>query len=376
MVEEEDDDLPIDLDGAGAVGPIAEAKALSHSGDYLAARSVLEAMDLDVDANAAVTHLSVLYHLDELDVVQSALARMVEGVLASRAASDAYLCYLIDKAEQSCLPTKTIGDLINLVGAREELSGDLTLAFTAAQRRQSFRVSQAPRAARSTLISLGLNCLPWTLLNRWGLRGPQQFSADYNPFCQASHKMAGLTEALLNNFRSYIGPDEIALVKSAFGRELAMRRDRSVVWNHNKSSYWLNDDFKNLRTNLEAKIGNFRRTCIAENAVFLISNCPDDYPRHDFVFLKNLQEGLRIVTGKENNRIILIKQRGGRKPDQIAQIDPHTLYFYCPYPDGNYKWWNNSTANDEVGIGYEERFLGLLFNCLEIWGLLDGSPRQ
>ncbi len=372
---EEDDEPPIDLDGAVAVGPIAEAKALTHSGDYLAARSVLEAMNLDTDANAAVTHLSVLYNLDELDVVQAALARMVEGVLASRGASDAYLCYLIDKAEQSCLPKKTIGDLINLVGAREELSGDLALAFTAARRRQLFRVSQAPRAAGSRLISLGLNCLPWTLLNRWGLRQPHQFSADYNPFCQASHKMAGLTEALQSNFSTYAGPDEIALVKSAFGRELAMRRDRSVVWNHNKSSYWLNDDFKNLRTNLEAKIGNFRSTCIAENAVFLISNCPDDYPRHDFAFLKYLQAGLSVVTGKENNKIILIKQRGGRNPDQIAKIDPCTLYFYCPYPDGNYEWWNNATANDEIGIGYEERFLRLLFNCLDTWGLLHASPR-
>ena len=376
MVEEEDDELPIGLDGADAVGPIAEAKALKHSGDYPAARAVLEAMDLDADANAAVTYLSVLYNLDELDVVQSALARMVQGVIASAGASDSYLCYLIDKAEQYCLPTQTIGDLIDLVGAREGVTGELSLAFAAATRRQTFRISQAPRTARCRPISLGLNCLPWTLLNRWGLRRPLQFSTDYNPFCQASHKLGGLVEALKDNFDSYIGPEEIVLVKSAFGRELAMRRDRSVVWNHNKASFWLKDDFRNLRANLETKISNFRQSCTDENAVFLISNCPDDYPRHDFAFLPDLQEGLRNVTGRKNNRIILVKQRGGRNPDQISEIDPFTLYYYCPYPDGNYKWWNSSTANDDIGIGYEERFLGLLFKSLEFWGLLDPAPQQ
>jgi hypothetical protein len=52
----------------------------------------------------------------------------------------------------------------------------------------------------------------------------------------------------------------------ATGSALAMRRDHTVVWNHNRDSFWMKDDFLNLRANLKVKIDNFRRMVASQHS--------------------------------------------------------------------------------------------------------------
>jgi hypothetical protein len=230
-------------------------------------------------------------------------------------------------------------------------------------------------AERATIISLGMHCLPWTLLNRWGFRTPAQFIEDFNPFCLAIHKISGITDALKTDFATYAAPDEIMVVKSALGHPVALRRDRTAIWNHNQGAFWMQDECAILRANMNAKIANFRRTCRTEAPVFLIGNCLDDYPKIELKFLPALKDALQAATGRPRNRLIITNQRAAPPGEKIFHIDDDTSFVYCPYPDKSYIWFDSKSVDSAAGLAYELDYVKSLFRCLRRWELTD-QPRD
>jgi hypothetical protein len=373
MLQEADDDVPLGEGGASSL--VTAATQLKKSGAFDQARALLEGADRDADEGAAMLYVGMLDRLDDHVTMQATVSDMVRRLNPARAPSPSYLAFLLRHAERACIDVALIGEALEYSRPRAHGAAFLDVAYPAVRRRQNFRLRRAALAQRATIISLGMHCLPWTLINRWGFRTPAQFVDDFNPFCLAIHKIPGIIAALKTDFEDYLAPNDIMVVKSALGHPVALRRDRTAIWNHNQGLFWMENDCAALRANMSQKIANFRRTCRAEAPVFLIGNCLDDYPKMELKFLPALKEALQAATGRPRNRLIITNQRAAPPGDKIFHIDDETSFVYCPYPDKSYIWFDPKSIDSVGGMAYELGYVKSLFLCLRRWKLTD-PPRE
>ena len=375
MSDEAEDDILAEDGPRSALSGVA-LRAIKD-GDLLRARDMLQAGQRDADESAAILYVKLLDQLNDHAAVQATVSEMVTLLPARQDRSDEYIAFVLRRAEAECLPTAVIGEALDFVSRLKLSAGELDQAYRATCRRQNFRVSRAPRAARVTFISLGTRCLPWALPNRWGLRSADQFVYAYNPFSQAVHRMSGIVDALRTDFATYMAPDEIGLQKSAKGHPVVYRKDRGAVWNHFKNAFWIRDDYREFRAVQQHAIENFRRCCRDERPVFILGHVTAEYPDEEIPMLQELQDALRVATGREHNHLLITNQRS---TDVVAQrpsvIDSHTVFANVPYPKTdkrNYDYARSSNINSTEGFAFERRYVKVILGSLHRWRLLEAA---
>lgn len=311
--------------------------------------------------------LWVLRISERNDELQAALMASIERCLNGlRIVSESYAAQLIRFSQFACVGSTPTDKLLRAMKSLTEIHPGLEIPLAAARR----RARQQLQRSDITLVSLGLNCVPWLILNRWGFRSPSAFVHEFNPFSMAIHTVEGVVEALATDFSTYFSNDEVFPIRSTNGHPMMARKDRSAVWNHNAEEYWLRDDCLELRNNLAGKIANFRSSCRQEIPVFVLADYPTQYPADAFQFLAPLKAALRQYTGHDADYLILTSHR--RVPDKgiLHCVDETTFFFRCPQPNQKYVWWEPDCVDSPSGLAYEEEYMSLIRSCLERWNLL------
>ena len=324
-------------------------------------------------------YLQVLVELDDNQRMQQGLRRSITRLPAVAPDSDPdYLTTLCRHAGLSCLEPSAIEMFLVKTERAARKPGPLRTARDAMRRRHQFACAlNEDWKGRGTLISLGLNCMPWTLANRWGLRSPEEFCSLFTPFAYGVHKFKGVARALQTDFEDYCQPESMATVETKNGHLTAMRRDGSAIWNHNLGPYWLDDGFARLRGALSEKAANFRAACLRDDAVFIMSKAPIAYPDEPVTIIETLNEALQPFTGRANNRVLFWNEHAetaGR-----YKVDPWTHVLNCPYPTGGYIWYHDETADGPEALAYEAGCAQAIVDSLEDWGLMrrrgeDAAP--
>lgn len=325
------------------------------------------------DPNVDALYLRLLAEMERPKDLNAALHASIDGVTQGRMILDpAYLRYLLYQSEASCLAPETIARLLATMKTAAAASPDLEGALQAGVRRQRFRRLLSERLTGApTLISLGLNCMPWSLLNRWGMRSEQDFERLATPFSLGVHKLKAVLRALNSDFLDYFCLPAVRTVESEKGHHIALRTDLTVMWNHNRGQYWLANEFAALRANLDVKIGNFRRACRSENAVFLMGKSPTNYPTRPVEFLPGVNEALERHTGRAQNRLIIFNEFADTAA--IHQLDAFSVVVNCPYPASAYVWFDVDTVDTPEGLDYEHDCVAAATRVLIDWGQLKWS---
>ncbi|MGX9962989.1 hypothetical protein ACVFYP_06675 [Roseomonas sp. F4] len=323
-----------------------------------------------------VRQLRQSYHAEAYAAFQALMMEAAARVEDLAAPSQSHLMFLLRFGERACLPPPLIQDLLTRLRGRAMQDETLKSVWQAVARRQVFRTRlHALRRGPLALVSLGLHCLPWTLVNRWGFRTADQFVSLFNPFSMAVHKAATVAEAIATDFASYADPADMREARTPQGQRIAMRRDGGAVWNHNRGDSWLADDHARLRASLAAKAEAFRQSCRAPGLVFLMGDCRIDDPAAPIPFLDPLRAALRGVTGLPNPRLILTSQRrrGGR--DDLTWLDADTALISAPYPHPRYVWADDDQADSADGLAFEHGYAVALLRCLVRWDMADRPAR-
>ena len=322
------------------------------------------------DPGVDALHLRCLAELERPAELNAALHTSIDRVVAGGMALDpAHLRYLLYQSEASCLAPAAIQPLLTIMRAVAAESPDLVGALQAGRRRQRFRRLLSERLTGApTLISLGLNCMPWSLLNRWGMRSEQDFDRLATPFSLGVHKLKAVLRALDSDFFDYFYLPAVRTVESEKGHHIVLRTDLTVMWNHNRGQYWLADDFAALRAGLDIKIENFRQACRSEDAVFLIGKSPTNYPTRPVEFLPSVNESLKRYTGRAQNRLIIFNEFADTAG--VHQLDPFSVVVNCPYPASAYVWFDVDTVDTLEGLDYEHDCVAATTRVLTDWGQL------
>ncbi|NKC33570.1 hypothetical protein [Falsiroseomonas selenitidurans] len=363
--------------------PLRAAMRLRDDGDLPAAAELLRLRADPGDAQAGMVLLRYLFELQDYatlqDVTRDRLARLDAG-FASRAGAP-YLATLLRFAERCCLPLADIAPALQATATAARAAPELMLAWRAVTHRQRHRARLAAQFEGGvSLISLGLNCLAWHLPGRWGLRRETDFTALFGPFALAGHTIPGVLAALEDDFATYCTPETTRLVTTQRGHELAMRRDRTAHWNHNRGAFWLRDGAAPLRQSIIDKAVLFRAACRRPDAVFVLATCPVEYPEEALDFLPRLDAALARYTGRTGNRILISNQTARRREKGIVAVDATTRYVTCPYPAADYVWHDDLAADSREGLLFERAYMGFLLRALLQWRLLrrraDAPPDE
>jgi hypothetical protein len=224
---------------------------------------------------------------------------------------------------------------------------------------------------RASLISLGLNCLSWDVASRWGLRPPEDFWAVRSPFDSGAKQLSVVVDALENEFATYCTPEGLKAVETQGSHLAPMRKDVRAVWNHHLGSYWISDDFRRLRENMEAKAQTFREACRREDAVFLLSRLTIDFPTRPLDFLDRLNQGLERFTGRPRNRVIFLKEYSDTTA--TTWVDDWTVVLSRPFPSASYVWYDDATVDSDEGLAYEHGLVSEIMAVLSRWGLTSAG---
>jgi hypothetical protein len=351
---------------------LRHAMRLREAGDLAVAVESLRADDPLADPAAEVLRWKLLYELQDYPALQAGIdlvaaqpdriAAIADVELSSELLKFAERCHARPAAIEACLnATKAICRRDRAAGA----------TWRASNRRAKQRDAIRARRSRARFVSLGLNCLPWHLTGRWGLREVDDLVALLNPFSLAGHTIPGLIRALSSDFQEYCKVPEIRTIKTQRSHEFAMRTDREAFWNHHRGRFWLDNDCARLRGFLGDLAKRFRFAAQDPQAVFLLGTCPVEHPEERLDFLPALNDALSRHTGTVRNRLIITNQTARKKPWTLARIDAETWFAYCPYPSPDYVWHVEETANTDEGLEFERNYAKTLLRALIVWGLAE-----
>ena len=332
----------------------------------------LEALPDFADEARLGARLRRLFHAEAHAAFQALLRQAILRLAELPEASPSHLAFLLRFSERACLEPAVQQQLLDQLRDRAQTDPELRPIWQAVARRQVFRIRlHGLRRGPMALVSLGLHCLPWTLVNRWGFREAAQFETLQNPFCLALHKADTVTQAIATGFAGYAAPASMRETTTPNGKRIAMRRDGGAVWNHHRGPAWLDEDYAGLRNSLALRAEAFRESCGAQGLVFLMGDCRITDPAAPIPFLAPLRAALAEATGQPRCRLILTSQgrRGGE--GGVAWRDEATALISAPYPHPRYIWANDDQADSAEGLDFEQSYAEALLACLTRWGLAE-----
>ncbi|MGG5887284.1 hypothetical protein ACLF3G_09090 [Falsiroseomonas sp. HC035] len=357
-----------------SVPPTLAASRLREAGDLPGAIALLRQAGDAPDV--AHMRLRLLFEIQDYAALQQATREAIRRLdPATVVPAHHYPATLLHFAELCCLPLEEIEAVILALGAASRQHAPLRQAWYAVRHRQRFRTWLRDRfEGGASFISLGLNCLPWHLPCRWGLRREEDFVALFVPFALAGHTVPGVLAALEDDFAGYCDPGAIRIVRTRRGHSMAVRADRTAHWNHHRGPYWLQRDAAPMRDNLAAKAALFRDACRRPDAVFLLAACPVQYPEEKLDFLAHLDAALARFTGRAGNRILITNNAARQRPAELHVVDAGTCFAYCPYPAADYVWHEDAHADTPAGLAFERTYADQVTRALTKWGLMRRKP--
>ncbi len=318
-------------------------------------------------AKADLLYLDLVLQLDDHAALQAALHRSIERLPERSTLPPAYVRLLCQHAQHACDEPR-LERLLQKTWKSCKADPELMAVHRAFRRRLQLRNLMRERAVpEASLISLGLNCMPWDVPSRWGLRRPGDFVTLRSPFDNGVNKFPLVLEALQDDFARYCGVDDLQAVESQDGHLTPLRKDVRAVWNHHTGRYWVSDDFQRLRQTMAAKAQMFREGCRRDDAVFLVSRLNLDHPDRGMELVGRLNRGLERFTGRAHNRLMFL----GEYVEATATrwLDDWTVVIDRPLPHGSYVWYVGAAVDSDEGLAHEQGIADEIAASLSRWGL-------
>ncbi|WP_138464840.1 DUF1796 family putative cysteine peptidase [Poseidonocella sp. HB161398] len=262
-------------------------------------------------------------------------------------ASVAFLSWLTEYAEQSVL------DPAVTAPAADRLRG-------AAKRRQIFRERHRARLSRRSYVSLGCECQPWVILNRWGFRDTMR---DMNPFSLGVHRMPGLLGILESRFDGYAGPGAIGTRPHAASRQpMLVDPVRGITWNHHRGPAWTDDDFARFRAHQAALVPAFYEASRRPGAIHVMSRWAKFHPEGSRAEIDRLLAAISEA-GAAEPRLVILDFGDSPLAPGITRLAEGVHAISRPYPTADYVWSNIHAYRTPEGMDWE---LGLMRDLIAV----------
>lgn len=200
------------------------------------------------------------------------------------------------------------------------------------------------------IISLGINCLPRSILTRWGLKPSKAEFETTMPFDLAVFETREITKNLNNDFKDFTNNISFKNKKHLFDKEYWIKEPDLIKFIHEKN-FGKNDESK-LINSYYNRINNFRE-CIKSNPPILF---------------------VQLIWDSEdvNNLYNILKNIRGNKPFKLVVIDTQNIVsnpnseieiLKLKFPTKNYNkhWWHPRIYKSKKGQDFERKIAEFCF---------------
>jgi len=194
-----------------------------------------------------------------------------------------------------------------------------------------------------TVLSLGQNCLPWLLPNRWGLRPKELDISPIGPFDLFATIGDKISEAVEGDFEPFLRESALKQFAGLLKTPTLMNEAMQASFFHEMGNWWAADNWRRLRVSYQERIDRFKR--IAETGSVLYVYCICGKNNVDALIKTYLSK-----LHRDNCRLLIINVLSepvlsGTKYEQLNIVN-------IPYPqDYNWTYWNDYTS--ERGVAFE-----------------------
>jgi len=354
-------------------GKLQEAAGhFRRSGDLPAARDLL--LQAQAWHEPAIVTLAVLIlnDLEDSEALQHVLGQAIAALPDLAHTSDEYLIFLHRRTEQYCIGEDRRALLLQMMTARAHeperaADCDLSRVLAAGQERRNFGAAFRAKFRGVSFVPLGLNCMPWVLVNRWGLHDPQTYRRNLSPFAMAVHTIPGVAAAMEDGFASYAAVDQVMTITAPGGRPVVMRKDRGATWVHHDNKYFFTDDYANLRAAMAQRAASLSAACQAEHPVLMMNFVNSRYPDQKLHFLPRLRRAIAAFTGRDDLRLFMSNTIHATEGEHVYKIDDRTCFFYCTAPEKGFKWNQDANLDSATSMAFERTYLTRIESCLDLW---------
>lgn len=193
-----------------------------------------------------------------------------------------------------------------------------------------------------SVYSIGEDCRPWLVLNRWGLRDDPARADLMTPFTLEATKTNTVTRYLRND--GVPVTEGLEVVPERDGNDLPVNRHMDIMFNHNRGPYWYAGHFLKLRELYFQRHMNLMASFNAGPRVYV------HYSHFAGADLNAIVDALNSRQQNANYRIAVISGA----PDAPECLDDSSVaYGKVSEPAPPFTWFAPESFESERGIQYE-----------------------
>ena len=197
-----------------------------------------------------------------------------------------------------------------------------------------------------SVISIGENCYPWMVMNRWGVRTHALSTSTDGIFNLAQSSIDGCASIIAGTGADLMDRNDLqSVIKSEGATPLPTNVKHGIEFNHEQGDDWVVDDFARLEARYAPRIANFQAS-LAGGAPRVFVHYTEN-PGN----MERLVNAITAVNGDDNYRVVIIDASHLDRP----AIPPHPLVDIItvsrPRPD--YIWYRPDDLESAEGIQFE-----------------------
>lgn len=194
------------------------------------------------------------------------------------------------------------------------------------------------------VLSLGQSCLPFTVINRWGLNIYAGDHEKITPFDLGAFSRNTASAAVVSNLESYLDPNHYFESVNPFGAPQMHHRPSGVHFGHERGRTIIGEDQSKFHSLMKHKVHAFREAITTERCLFVFG----------IVGACNLEDFIKEITPaiEGTNHILLIINMTRDRMD--CPLTPFIHFVHIPMPY-DYSWNDIHDYSSDKGIVFETK---------------------
>ena len=247
--------------------------------------------------------------------------------------------------------------------ARARAKGETTCTAGIESRLVTAQANAASRAVNTvSVVSIGENCLPWSLVQRWGLRSQDNMFDQEGPFNLAQTTTDSISALLKDGIDRLIDPISIVEAKNSDGIIRPLNVKYAFDFNHEQGNFFVHNEYSELISRYRSRISLFKSSTSGPPCIYL------HYTERDGD-LEKLIGSVRGLLDDKRSKIIILDSWVEDRPS-LARYD-NVVYQRVKVPYSDYRWFRPEDFDSDGGVEFERAIQEVIFK--EVKNLYDST---
>jgi hypothetical protein len=204
--------------------------------------------------------------------------------------------------------------------------------------------ASSPAVRSVGAISIGENCLPWQLCQRWGLRSDDTMFDQESPFNLAQTTTNGVSQLFRDGLECLIDAALLSTATDTNGSLRPVNKTYYFDFNHERGPKFIENRYRLVVDRYKDRISKIRNFVENRPAVYVHFTERDG----DLPSLVNSVKSF----AKSNYRIVLLDSWHGKRPSMLSS--EVVRYRRVSFPRPEYRWFTPDHYDSTEGVAFEQ----------------------